>query len=133
MQISNKKFWLITILFLLLPFSVHWRLLLFGTKTTGTVIGHIKTYHHGNVEVYFAVIEFNTIDETYKVTGPEFADYPINKEICVFYRKRNPKKFLLFTFAGIYFSKKLIIPGVAFILWLAFFFSQRQSLARRKL
>ena len=126
MHISKKQFYVITILFLLVPFSAHWKLFIFGEKTEGIVIEHIKTYSAGSQYTDFSIIQYQAGNKYYEVTGPENMEYPIGKHITVFCNKQKPEKFILLTFASIYFSDKIIIPGVLFIMWIAFYISRIQ-------
>ena len=130
MRISKKQFYIITFLFLLLPFSVQWKLLLFGTKTTGVVIKHIypySAYAANNESTYtYSIIRFEANNKKIEFSGPEDLKYPIGKEVKIIYNSKKPSQFVMFNFAGLFLSNKIIIPGVLLIIWFAFYLTIRQ-------
>lgn len=127
-RIPKYQFYLITLLILLLPLSSSWRLLIFGEKTKGVVMGVRKVIVKGGLDSpasleRTSIIRFTSGDKYYEFTGPGEIIYPAGKEITVFYNPRNPEKFLMFNFAGLFLSEKMIIPGVLLIIWAAFYFT----------
>lgn len=130
MHISKTQFYLITALFLMLPFSVNYRLLLFGSQTIGTVKGH-RTEVSENIGLSTAAIQstitFRANTKDISFSTPENINYPIGKEVKIFYRKKKPEKFIMFTFSGLVFNNKMIVPGVLFIMWFAFYFTVRET------
>lgn len=132
MHISKTKFYIITFCFLVMPFSVNWKLLLFGTKSIGRVID--KGFYIDREGNYYLTGEYQSVVRFYVDSAvyfdfvtPENIVYPVDKEIIVFYNKNEPKDFLMFNFAGILLSEKLIIPIVIFILWIAFYLTIKQQ------
>jgi len=136
MKISKFQFYLITILFLLLPFSVQWRLLLFGIKTTGTVIGYDKgSALRSNLSESpgkYSIIRFEAAGRYYDFAAPEHIVYPIGKKITILYNRKKPKQFLMLNFTGLVLSNKMIIPFVAMILWFAFYLSVNQPQLKKR-
>jgi hypothetical protein len=131
-RISRYQFYIITFLILLLPLSSSWKLLLFGEKTKGIVTGHIKKYVQGGnyASPSFektSVIQYSDGKQYYEFYGPEEIVYPVGKEITIFYNPKKPKKFLMFNFVGLFFSQKMIFPGVLLIVWAAFYLTVVQN------
>lgn len=131
MKISRKLFFFITILFLFLPVSVHWRLILFGKHTKGIVISESKQrLEHIDLNEYnskYCIIRFETDKEYIEFMGPEGINYPVGKKFLIFYSKKNPKHFLLFNFYGLFLTNKMIFPFVFFIMWIAFYLSFKEN------
>lgn len=127
MRISKTQFYIITLLFFLLPISANWRLFLFGKRTTGIVIQpKITEVLTGNTERR-SIIYFETPNRHYYIYGPEDAIYPIGKEIRIIYRESKPEDYILLNFTGLLLTNKTIIPLVLLILWLSFYLSVKQS------
>lgn len=131
MRITKLQFRIITLLFLLLPFSVHWRLIVFGEVTQGEVVGYIQ----GNSFIqrlqeeadFTAVVCFNAQDQNIEFEAPENIDYALGEKVKVLYNPSEPGKYVLFSFAGLFLSNRMIIPGVMLILWLALALSLSQT------
>jgi hypothetical protein len=130
MYVSKKQFYIITVLFLLVPFSVHWRLFVFGQKTTAVVLRHIAPHssfaYNSESTSKYAVIGFQADNEYIEFKGPEDLKYPIGKKITVVYNSKKPSQFVMLNFAGIVLSNKMIIPGVLLLAWFAFYITIRQ-------
>ncbi len=125
MRISRKKFILITLMFLLLPISANYRLLLFGIKTTGIVT---KQEHDiTNSRTKYSVIHFNADSCSIDFIGPEDVVYPVGKEVTIYYNRKNPQKFIMFNFAGLVLNNKMIVPGVFLLMWFAFYLTIRNT------
>jgi hypothetical protein len=131
MKISKRQFILITSLFLLLPLSVHWQLLVFGKYTHGVVLGQRIRRGNGvsmiSMNSSYNIIGFEANGYYVKFLGAENVSYPVGKKVLICYRKRNPEDFLLVNFSGLFFSNKMIIPFVVFIFWIAFYLTIRQN------
>ncbi len=79
---------------------------------------------HDAAAALYSVIYFKTDQGRYiEFIGPQHLIYPIGKEFTIFYDRKKPEKFLMFNFAGLVLSPKMIIPGVILIIWLAFYLS----------
>ena len=125
---KNLYYFLITLLFILVPFSLHWRLFLFGNKATGKVIMYRTTLSVTQDEtdpnIIHSVISFSTDRGEYvEFVGPQHMVYPLGKEFLIFYNDKKPSKFVMFSFAGLILNPKMILPGVLLIIWLSFYFS----------
>ena len=132
MHISKKQFYIITFLFLLLPLSVQWKLLLFGTKTTGVVVRHAQTFqgNAGSANI-FSIIQFQTSNGKIEFSGPEDLNYQIGKEVKILYNKNKPSQYVMLTFGGLFLSNKIIIPGIFLIIWFAFYLTIKQMRQQR--
>ncbi|QQS50355.1 MAG: hypothetical protein IPM71_12300 [Bacteroidota bacterium] len=131
MRITKLQFWIITLLFLLLPFSVHWKLIVFGEVTRGEVAGYLQ----GNVFLkrpqqeadFAAVVCFNAQNQNIEFEAPENIHYALGEKLKVLYNPSDPEQHVLFNFAGLFLSNRMIIPGVMLIMWLAFALSLNQA------
>ena len=131
MRISKKQFYIITVLFLLLPFSLQWKLFLFGTKTTWIVVRHTHPYSTfaANTESRstYSIIQFEANNKQIEFRGLEDLKYPIGKKVNIIYNTRKPSQFVMLNFAGLFLSNKMIIPVVFLIIWFAFYLTIRQT------
>lgn len=125
MQISRKKFLLITLMFLLIPLSANYRLLIFGEKTKGVVTEQKRASK--NAETIYSIIHFEAEGRYIDFIGPEDVKYPVGKEVTIFYNKKNPRKFIMFNVAGLVLNNKMILPGVLLIMWFAFYLAMRET------
>lgn len=123
MYISRRMFYFVSILFLLLPFSVNWRLFVFGKQTTGFVVRVQRPIMGMQQSDSYSIIEFYTPEKTIEVFSPENVIYPVGKKLRIFYNPENPDNNILFTFTGLFFNKKAIFPFVFFMIWMAFYSS----------
>lgn len=128
MRITRKKFLLITLMFLLLPISANYRLIFFGSKTTGIVVE--QKHALNNTKNTYSIIHFVADGRTIDFIGPEDVEYPVGKEVTIYFNPRNPQKFIMFNFAGLVLNNKMIIPGVLLIMWFAFYLAVRDSQSR---
>lgn len=131
MKISKAQFIVITALFILLPFTVHWKLLIFGEKTVATVVGHKQISTNDSTSILgssqYSIIRFEAEGEEIEFSGPSDLVYEPGTEITVYYKKGNPQKHIMFNFAGLFLDLKTVIPFVLLILWFAFYFSMRKT------
>ena len=127
MYISRKKFIFTIILIILLPISAKWRLLILGEKTTGIVVQHIKPSFYNLDKAEYSLIQFETPNGRVEFVSPEDLMYPIGRKVQIYYSKKNPEKFLMFNFAGLFLSKVFIVPGIFLIIWVAFYLAMKQT------
>ncbi len=138
MRITKLQFWIITLLFLLLPFSVHWRLIIFGEVTHGEVVGYIQgkffTQRQQKEADFAAVVCFSAQGQSIEFEAPENIDYALGEKLKVLYNPSKPEQHVLYSFAGLFLSNRMIIPGVMLILWfaLSLSLSQTGALKRKK-
>jgi hypothetical protein len=131
MNISSKFFWTILILILLLPFSIHWKLFLFGGKTEGKVV-HFKSISGYKQGGSYPVIEFKAEDKTIDVLGPDNYPYPIGKTMIIFYNRQNPTDYIPLNIPAIYLGKFVLFPGVLLLMWVALYVSLKQTQNQEK-
>lgn len=109
----------------MIPFSANYRLLVFGEKTKGVVTEQKKALE--NSETVYCIIHFEVKGNHINFIGPENLKYPPGKEVTIFYDKRNPRKFIMFNFAGLVLNNKMIAPGVLLIMWFAFYLAMQET------
>jgi hypothetical protein len=130
MKITRTQFILITLLFLLLPFSVQWKLLLFGGRTQATVIQeNILSLPNAPVEDQdvYTKIRFEANGRYFDIAGPENVKYPVGKQLTIFYNKKNPEKYVIASFSGIFLNNKTLIPLTLLLFWFAFYATVNQK------
>lgn len=116
---------------LLLPVATQYRLLIFGNYTVGEVIGeeYVKTLGISALGPdKFPVIQFTTSDgKVIRFYGPENFDYPVGTILRIVYNPAQPTECMVFSFGSIYTGRKAIIPGILFLLWMAFYLAFRAT------
>jgi hypothetical protein len=122
-KIKWRKYIIVAILLILLPFSMHWKFLIDGELTNSNQI--VKEINSNPTKVQLCAIKYVVDGESYYIK-----DVAYNKNlnsIRVLYRKSNPTKATLFSFSYMYFNLLFSISIILFILWNAFFFSFRKK------
>jgi hypothetical protein len=109
---------------------------MFGKSTTGMVIDYKGQWgrhpYMTKTEITHSIIRYYySKDGFIDFVGPEDVKYPLGKKVKIFYDKSNPQKHVMFNAAGLILNNKMILPGVALILWLAFYLTMRE-LYRKK-
>lgn len=135
-KISKTQFYLILVLILLLPLSSSWKLLLFGKFTKGEVVSHSNRKvnsgeGYGGSYEKASVIRYYVGEYYYEFSGVGEIVYPVGKKITIIYNPKKPEKFLMFNFAGLFLSQKMIIPGVMLIIWVSFYLTIIQNQPKR--
>lgn len=122
MRIPKLFFWLITLLIVLLPLSMQWRLIFWGERTTGKVVEY-RTEEQLHLVTLYSVIRFEVGDSYYDVVGPADVKYPIGKTYTIFYKPGNPHKLIVWNFYDLFLQPKRVLPLVFLLIWVAFYFS----------
>lgn len=74
----------------------------------------------------YPVIQFLATDgKVIRFYGPENFDYPVGTILRIVYNPAQPTECIVFSFGAIYTGSKAIIPGVLFLLWVAFYLAFR--------
>ncbi len=124
--LSPLKFWVITLLMLLFPLSMNWRLILHGEITTGIVAYSQslpeRVRQQQNVP-YLPIVEYRVNGQVYEAQPPENVRYRIGKMIRVLYLPEKPSRYMLLSFSGIFLDFEVAWAGLVLLLWLSFFFS----------
>ena len=137
MHISPKKFWIVFVLFLLMPFSIHWKLIAFGKKTTGVAVLQVtedtplvENIFSGST---FTLVEFNVGDSSYSFHTPEDVKYEPGEKIPILYNTHNPEQYIMFNFAGLVLSPKMYLPAILLLIWIAFYRTVKDMEGKKKL
>lgn len=130
-HVTPKLFWFVTLMILLLPVTTQYRLLLFGNYTAGEVVGEVYVRNFG-ISAFgpdkYPVIQFSTADgKVIEFYGPENFDYPVGAILRVVYNPAKPTECMVFSLGAIYTGRKAIIPGILFLLWMAFYLAFRNK------
>ncbi|MCT4601912.1 MAG: DUF3592 domain-containing protein [Marinifilum sp.] len=131
MKVSGFRFFIITVLILLIPFYSNWSLLLNGNKTEGVVIKSSKD-SMGQLYSIYSIIQYKVNEKTYQIKGLENVEYPLGKTFTILFDPENPHEAILYNFKGIYFNRLTSVSLVLFILWVAFYLSFSPKSEKRK-
>ena len=131
MKISAFRFFVITILILLIPIYGNWKLLLNGKKTEGIVVKTSKD-SMGQLYSIYSIIQYEVEGKSYQMKGIENVEYPTGKNFTILYHPENPHDAILYNFKGVYFNRLTAISIVLFVLWVAFYLSFSPKSEKRK-
>lgn len=128
LKIKKSTFYLINFLILLLPVSNQYKLLLFGVRTTGVAVDYEISAGSfdvtgGSAEYRSTIFEYTAGDHKYRITGPQNRIYKLGETKKIIYNKNKPGKSMMPSIAYLYSFKRIIIPVILFIVWLAFYSS----------
>ena len=130
-RISPKLFWFVTLMIITLPITTQYRLLIFGEYTTGEVVGveYEKTL---GISAFgpdkYPIIVFTTLEgKSVQFYGLENFEYPKGTILKVVYSPNKPTDCRVFSFGALYTDLKAIIPGILFLLWMAFYLAFRNK------
>gem|GEM_PF-2987934 len=133
-NISKNKFWIITLLILLVPISKETRLLLFGKRTTAEVVSY-RIYHsqsslqettyrsRGDYSYKCAVFQFRTENAIVKMDGPAYVKYDLGEKRNVIYDAKHPEKSIMPNIAYLYGFRRCILPILLLLVWIALYTS----------
>lgn len=126
-RISKCAFGGICLLILLLPLSRHWKLLMRGERSRGTVALYARRYAEGKDHTRYPLeaseIEFQVEGITYITYGPANLEYKKGRQVPVFYNPKNPEENCVATFSAIYLTNYLAVPIILLMVWYAFYLS----------
>lgn len=135
--IRKPVFYLVLVLIALLPLSKKAELLIFGKRTTGTVVDY------GIIDSNNAVKfrgQMNVSMISYTVDGTEYLAassmnvvYDIGKKVTIIYDKDDPNHSSLLTFTSLYSGYGMILAGFVLLIWMAFYLTWgAKDLPRKK-
>ena len=126
-SISKWAFYGICILIVALPVSRQWKLLVNGSRTTGTVTDFApvpRKTPDGKAIIYYASkIEFMAGDRIYLAYGPRDYEYDSGRTLSILYDPENPSNCCVLTFSGFYLNNYMALPLILLVLWAAFYLS----------
>ena len=137
--ISSKKFWYITILILLLPIGIHWKLFINGRYTSGKVIGyHILDFNNKiilketvkNVDLV-SIINVTMNNDTL-IYAPKNIIYAIDKSVSIIYNPKKQSDYIILSFSGLYLSPKGAFSLIILIFWFAFLLANKVLSKKRQ-
>lgn len=112
----------VNLLILLAPIYGNWDLISKGERCQGTVVD-IKEIKQQLFYETYPIINYRVGDKTYKIQGPENADYPIGKQLELVYPKDKPSAAIIYSVSGFLSQWYTILALVLLILWNAFYLS----------
>jgi hypothetical protein len=126
-SISRWAFLGICFLILILPVSRHWKLLISGERTRGTVTAFTLRISEKRMDerdlVQASEIEFKVAGITYKTYGPDDYEYKTGRSVTIFYKRDEPEVNCVATFTGFYLNNYMVLVIVLLIIWYAFYLS----------
>jgi len=131
-KISKLKFYVILVLILLMPVSKNYRLLLFGIRTEGIAMGYNESQSISAIPANsdYTSFRFETEKGSFYISAPENITYKSGEKAKIIYDKNSPEKCMIYSFSYLYSGPNAIIPGVLFILWIAFYTSFKKPAKR---
>ena len=126
MVLTPFQFWCILVLILLFPVSMNWKLILQGEVATGTVVPDrsLPEILRQQTDIpVMQVVEYEVNGTVYEAAPPENVRYKPGRKIRVLYHPKDPEKYVLLCFSGIFLDFKIAWTGLFLLLWMAFFFS----------
>lgn len=123
MKLTRNRFYLITLILLLLPIWGQWKLIIRGQTTTGTVVAQEEEITIFHASSYYSIIEFNHKEGVHKFRGPENIKYPLGTQLPIRYDKNNPHHCILLNVQGILLSPRSVWTVFLLIFWVAFYLS----------
>ncbi|WP_421919553.1 DUF3592 domain-containing protein [Marinifilum sp.] len=131
MKISGFRFFVITVLILLIPIYGNWKLFLNGEKAKGVVIKTSKD-SMGDFYSLYSIIQYEVEGKQFQIKGIENVEYPTGKKFTILYHPKNPNDAVLYNFKGVYFNRLTSVSIVLFVLWVAFYLSFSPKSEKRK-
>ena len=135
-SISNWAFYGICILIILLPVSLHWKLLVNGSVATGTVGNYtrlIREIGKGNgVIEYASAVSYTVEGIEFTAYGPRNYEYDTGRTLKVVYDPENPGDNCIISFSGFYLTNYSALPLVLLTVWYAFYLSFNRYSKRKK-
>lgn len=126
-SISRWAFLGICFLILILPLSRHWKLLISGERTRGTVTAFTLRISEKQMDERILVkaseIEFEVEGITYRTYGPDDYQYKTGRSVPIFYKLDEPGVNCVATFTGFYLNNYMVLVIVLLIIWYAFYLS----------
>lgn len=119
---KQVRYLFINLLILLAPIYGNWDLISNGKHCQGTVVD-IKEIKQQLFYETYAQISFKVGNKTYKIEGPENADYPIGMKLDLIYPQDEPSAAIIYSVSGFLSQWYTILALVLFILWNAFYLS----------
>jgi len=139
-RLNSAHFLVIFLLILALPVVKEWRMLLFGDRVVGEVVGEKQVLSgggglYGALE-YRSVIEFNYHEQTYRINGPENLRYRNGEKIPLIISPDDMDKIIIATFAGFYIQPRSVILIIVLLIWTAIYSTlvqiQKGTIFRKK-
>lgn len=123
-------FWVVTACLVLLPFSMSYKLLLFGVRTHGFVVPicSVDVQQAGYcVATSKSIIQFEADGVVVRMYGPENFEYNEGEVVDVVYLKDSPTTCMVYSLGALFVNPKSAVAGVLLIVWLAFYFAFRDK------
>ncbi len=127
-KISKNTFYITIVLIMLLPISKQWKLLMFGTRTTGVAVDYKILNQRADMQynseyAKTTIFQYQVGNAAYRVLGPSNSVYELGEEHKIIYDKRRPSKSMIPTIAYMYSFHRIIIPMMVLLVWIAFYTS----------
>lgn len=119
---KQVRYLFINLLILLAPIYGNWDLIINGKHCQGTVVD-IKEIKQQLFYETYPQISYKVGNKTYKIEGPENADYPIGMKLELIYPQDEPSAAIIYSVSGFLSQWYTILALVLLILWNAFYLS----------
>jgi len=119
---KQLRYLFINLLILLAPIYGNWDLISNGKRCQGTVVD-IKEFKQKLFYETYPQISYKVGNKTYKIEGPENADYPIGMKLELIYPQDKPSAAIIYSVSGFLSQWYTVMALVLFIMWNAFYLS----------
>ena len=116
------RYLFINILIILAPIYGNWDLISNGERCQGTVF-EIKEIKQQLFYETYPQISYKVDGKTYKIQGPENADYAIGSKLELIYPQNKPSEAIIYSISGFLSQWYTIMALVLLIMWNAFYLS----------
>lgn len=116
------RYLFINILIILAPIYGNWDLISNGERCQGTVF-EIKEIKQQLFYETYPQISYKVDGKTYKIQGPENADYAIGSKLELIYPQDEPSEAIIYSISGFLSQWYTIMALVLLIMWNAFYLS----------
>ncbi len=128
LKINRNTFYITIVLIMLLPISKQWKLLMYGTRTTGVAVDYQILNQRADMQYNSSyakttIFQYKVGNRNYRILGPSNSVYELGEERKIIYDKRRPSKSIIPTFAYLYSFPRIIIPLLVLLVWIAFYTS----------
>ena len=127
-NISKTIFFSVLVVLLLIPVFTKSKLLLFGERTYGEMVGQIIDEKKRG-RPHYSVINFNVFDTTIEIMGAENVIYDVGTKIKIVYDKNAPSNCMIFSISYIYGGFAASMSFVLIIIWFAIYTSFKKKKA----
>ncbi|MCC5916734.1 MAG: DUF3592 domain-containing protein [Cryomorphaceae bacterium] len=128
MKNKNAIFFFLLILIISFPVAINYKVLLFGEKVQGEVLGSKFFQGRGKMSNYFrTIVSYEVNDVKYEMYSIKNADYYKGERLTLKYNPDNPSESIIFDVFNIALQPTTSISIFLIVIWIAAFFSIKEA------